>query len=298
MNRRRASRERGVALLALLAVLVLGATWYLVSRLHQLSANATAAERARNARVLNQAKQALIGYVIAQANHAFENNPGALPCPEAPGSFNATNGTDGKTNTGGCAGPAVGRYPWRTIGTDKLVDAAGEPLWYVISAGWAVTCSACSTVVNSNSVGQLNIDGIASAALPADDSVVALIIAPGPAIAVAAAPGCPGWTQTRPATSGVAPDVRNYLECENASNPADANFVTGGPSGSFNDQVVKITVADIMPGIEAAVADRLQRNSEFFATLKTVSKILKLLRWRLLAHLFILHLIIPQSIGT
>jgi hypothetical protein len=263
-------RQRGAALLVLLLVLAIGGTWYLVSRMQQLSANTTAALRARNAEVLNKAKQALIGYVVAQANHAGENNPGSLPCPEAPGSFNATNGTDGKMNSAGCALPAVGRYPWRTIGTDKFVDASGEPLWYVVSPGWAVTCIGCTTVINSNSVGQLNIDGVAYASLPPGDTVVALIIAPGPAFSAPAAAGCGAWNQTRPATSGLAPDVRNYLECENATNPADANFVTSGPSGSFNDQVVKVTVADIMPGLEAAVADRLQRTSEFFDTLKTV----------------------------
>ena len=268
MRRGTRGGQRGIALLALLAVLVIGGTWYLVSRLQQLSANRTAVERARNAEVLNRAKQALIGYVIAQANHANENNPGALPCPEAPASFNDLTGTDGKTNSGGCAGPAVGRYPWRTIGTDKLVDAAGEPLWYVVSPGWAVTCSTCTTTINSNSTGQLTVDGVAPAALPAADTVIALLIAPGLPFSVPAAAGCVAWSQSRPATPDVPPDVRNYLECDNSN--GDSSFVTTGPSGSFNDQVLKVTVGDLMPGLEAAVADRVMRTGEFFDTLKTV----------------------------
>ena len=82
MRRRARSGQRGIALLALVAVLVIGGTWYLVSRLQQLSANRTVAERVRNAEVLNRAKQALIGYVIAQANHANENaGPAATPAP-------------------------------------------------------------------------------------------------------------------------------------------------------------------------------------------------------------------------
>ena len=254
---KRRSRQRGIALLALIAVLVIGGTWYLVSSLQQLSANRTVAERVKNAEVLNRAKQALIGYVIAQANHANENNPGALPCPEAPASFNATNGTDGRVNTGGCAGPAVGRFPWRTIGTDKLVDAAGEPLWYVVSAGWAVTCSTCTTTINSNTAGQLTVDAVAPASLPSADTVIALIIAPGLPFSVPAATGCTAYSQARAQTSGVAPDVRNYLECDNAN--GDASFVTTGPSGSFNDQVLKVTVGDLMPGLEAAIANRIER---------------------------------------
>lgn len=265
MRRRARSGQRGIALLALIAALVIGGTWYLVSRLQQLSGNRTVAERVRNAEVLNRAKQALIGYVIAQANHAGENNPGALPCPEAGASFNSTTGTDGKMASS-CTLPAVGRFPWRSIGTDKMVDAAGEPLWYVVSPGWAYTGS--STVINSNSAGQLTIDGVAPASLATADTVIALIIAPGLPFSVPAATGCTAYSQARAQTSGVAPDVRNYLECDNAN--GDSSFVTTGPSGSFNDQVLKVTVGDLMPGLEAAVADRVTRTGEFFDTLKTV----------------------------
>jgi hypothetical protein len=266
MTARPGGSQRGVALLALVALLSIGAMWYLTSWLQEQSANIIAAERDRNAQVLSRAKRALIGYVITQANYAGENNPGALPCPEAPGSFNETNGTDGKTNSAGCALPAVGRFPWRTIGTDKLVDASGEPLWYVVSPGWAKTCVTCTTTINSNSAGQLNIDGVAATAMAPADTVVALIIAPARAFSASAATGCTAWNQARPATSGAAPDVRNYLECDNAN--GDASFVTSGPSAAFNDQVVKITVADVMPGIEAAIADRIER--EIAPLLKTV----------------------------
>jgi len=262
---RRQRRQRGIALLALIAVLVIGGTWYLVSRLRELSANRTVAERVKNAEVLNRAKQALIGYVIAQANHTGENNPGALPCPEAGASFNSTTGTDGKMSSS-CTLPAVGRFPWRSIGTDKFVDAAGEPLWYVVSPGWAYNGS--STVINSNSAGQLTVDGVAPASLPTADTVIALIIAPGLPFSVPAATGCTAYSQARPQTSGVAPDVRNYLECDNSN--GDSSFVTTGPSGSFNDQVLKVTVGDLMPGLEAAVADRVARSGEFFDSLKAV----------------------------
>ena len=250
----RRGRQRGIALLALVAVLVIGGTWYLVSRLQELSANRTAIERVKNAKVLNRAKQALIGYVIAQANHAGENNPGALPCPEAGGYFNSTTGNDGKVSSS-CTLPAVGRFPWRTIGTEKLVDAAGEPLWYVVSPGWAYTGS--NTVINSNSAGQLTIDGVTPASLATADTVIALIIAPGLPFSVPAAAGCVAFSQARSQTSGVAPDVRNYLECDNSN--GDSNFVTTGPSGSFNDQVLKVTVGDLMPGLEASIANRIER---------------------------------------
>lgn len=255
MKRINAKRERGAALLALLAIIMLGASWFLLSQLNAESGGMSAVIRARNAAVLNKAKQALIGYVAMQAANSGEDNPGALPCPEAAGYFDNPS-QEGQTASS-CTLPKVGRFPWRTIGTEKLVDSAGEPLWYVVSPGWALTSG--NTNINSNTLGQLTVDGRANDA-------VALIIAPGPAFSVPACASIVAWNQVRPTTG--TPDWRNYLECDNANSPPDASFVTTGPSGSFNDQVVRVTVADIMPGIEAAVARRIER--DIVPALKTV----------------------------
>jgi hypothetical protein len=246
---RRARRQRGAALLALLAVVVLGASWALVSRLNAASADYATARRLHNAKVLNQAKQALIGYVAAQAAKANEANPGALPCPENPGDFDSTTGRQGVagTNCGLLSAQKVGRLPWKTLGLDRLVDADGEPLWYVVSRNWGADINGRSRI-NSASAGLLTLDGV-----PA----VALIIAPGAAFSPQAAPGCAAWSQRRP-SSGT-PDWRNYLECENAGSPADAVFVASGPAGSFNDQVLALSAAELLPAIEAAIGDRIQR---------------------------------------
>ena len=266
MKRSPARRQRGAALLAMVAIFALGASWYLVSRLNAETGLAAATAKARNARVLDKAKMALIGYIAAQAIKAGENRPGALPCPEAPGDFNdpLNNGSDG-TVSYPCTLPVVGRFPWRTLGLDKLVDASGEPLWYAVATGWA----GASTVINSDcaspasgmacATGRLTVDGVTN-------DVIALIIAPGPTLKVPASANCAAWNQTRPTTAP--PDWRNYLECENASSPADATFATKGPSGSFNDQVVRVTVQDLMPAIEAAIAKRIER--EIVPALNTV----------------------------
>ena len=252
-------KEHGAALLAMLLIVALGASYFMVSRMQAMSIEAKAAERAYNAAVLNRAKQALIGYVAAQAVKAGENNPGALPCPEAAAYF------DNPANEGqvasSCTLPKVGRLPWRTLGLDKLTDAAGEPLWYVVSPGWGYTGTNSS--INSDTKGQLTLDGVAGTD---SDTIVALIIAPGPAISAAAATGCTAWAQSRPTTG--TPDWRNYLECENATSPPDAAFVSTGPSGSFNDQVLALTKGEIMPAIEAAISDRIER--EIAPALKSV----------------------------
>ena len=246
MSRRRAAR--GAALLALVAALVLGAAWLLLTRLNSASTERLAAKRQHNARVLNQAKQALIGYVAGQAARAGENNPGALPCPENPGDFDSATGRQGVVGINCGATVKVGRFPWRTLGLDQLLDADAEPLWYAVAPAWGVNVGA-NSVVNSNSGGQLTVDGVPNAA-------VALLIAPGAPMTVAAAAGCAAWSQSRPGAG--TPNVRNYLECENASVPADFAFVTRGPAESFNDQVLPVTAADVLPALEAAIAHRIE----------------------------------------
>ena len=239
-----------MALLAMVAIVVMGAGYMLASRLNAAS-RFIGIDREVNARVLNQAKQALIGYVAQQATLAGENNPGRLPCPEA-GAFFGDPAQEGIA-AGNCTLPAVGRLPWRTLGLDKLVDANTEPLWYVVSPGWALSNSTVpplQTLINSGSVGQLTVDGVAN------DSI-ALIIAPGAAMIAQAGAGCTAWVQARPAVG--APDLRNYLECDNATSPANATFVTSAPGRTFNDQVLRVTAADLLPAIEAAIAHRIER---------------------------------------
>jgi len=234
--------QRGIALLGLLAVIVMVFAYVITSRLNAAS-SFVALDREQNARVMSRAKTALVGYVAQQASLAGENNPGRLPCPEAPAFYGT--GSEGIA-AGNCTLPAVGRLPWRTLGLEKLVDAAGEPLWYVVSPGWALPTSTSTLLINPDTVGQLSVDGAANDA-------VALIIAPGPAIAVQTSTGCTAWSQVRPISG--APDKRNYLECGNASN----NFVTGMTGATFNDQLLRVTTADVMPALEAAIQVRMQR---------------------------------------
>jgi hypothetical protein len=239
-------RQRGGALIIMLVIFVLGASWLFIDAFGSAANRTTIDHRAENAAVLMQAKQALIGWVGTQAVEAGEDNPGRVPCPEAPGYIGTTN--EGKAGPN-CTLPAVGRLPWRTLGLPKLLDASGEPLWYVVSPGWALPNSTAKLKINSNSLGQLTLDGTPNAA-------VALVIAPGRPLNILASAGCAARVQSH--NSG-APDFRDYLDCENATSPADASFATNGPSGSFNDQVLAVTNRDLLPGLEAAIAQRINR---------------------------------------
>jgi len=241
-----ASRQRGLALAGLLALFTVGATWWLVSALNA-PVNRTTSERLHNAKVLQQAKAALIGYAAQKASMPGENGPGSLPCPEAKANIGTT---DEGIAASVCTLPAVGRLPWRTLGLPKLFDASGEPLWYVASPGWAKPNSTTNTVINSESAGQLVLDAAAD--------IVALVVAPGRPLAVQASANCTARNQARTTPSSTI-DFRDYLECQNASSPADSAFASTGPDGSFNDQALAVASLEVLPGVEAAVASRFAR---------------------------------------
>jgi hypothetical protein len=251
MTRAGAAGRRGAALLGLVGILALAISALVIAGIER--AHSTGAERHHNGQVLRLAREALVGHVAQQAALGGESNPGRLPCPEAAGYFGTPSEGVAAAN---CRLPAVGRLPWRTLGLEKLRDAAGEALWYAVSPGWALPNVTASLTINSNSSGRLSVDGRA-------DSAVALIFAPGRPLQVAAAPGCAARDQRRRskdvAGSPTAPDVRDYLECENATVPADASFVTVGPPDRFNDQGVVVSAADVLPVLEAAIALRAER---------------------------------------
>ena len=268
-----ARRQRGVVLLAILAVIMLASAWLLVSQLNAGSGGVEAARKSQNAAVLQRAKLALIGYVAAQAAKGYpfeEDNPGALPCPEhawyiaQPTKEGGAGPSIGVSNPGyGTANcSSIGRFPWRTIGTEKFVDTSNEPLWYVVGPTWRKTSTSTKTVINANIAGDLAVDG---------EQIVALIIAPGPAMNIQAGTTTAGATcsarnQARNAPAGTM-DPLDYPECYNATT---LQFSATGPSTSFNDQVVQITAADLLPGIEAAIANRIEREiAPFFTTTAT-----------------------------
>jgi hypothetical protein len=254
-----ARRQRGAALLALLAVIMLGGAWWLLSAIQP--ANRVTLERQHNAKILREAKQAVLGWVAQNAMDRTDFNPGKLPCPEALGSFTVPPSTGEGTMQGFCAGAgtAVGRLPWKSLGIEKPFDADGEVLWYVVGPGWKVPNSPEAPLgINSNSPNTLLVNGSASA------QAVAAIIAPGKRLLTTPLPsqtaqGCAAQSQVRntfpPANS------LHYLECQNVAGASlRTGVVDNGTNQAFNDQVVLITAADVLDAIEPIVAARIQRD--------------------------------------
>ena len=260
------AKQRGVALILVAAILGIGICAFVVTALNSAVLNEATLVRNRNAEVLQQAKTALIGHVAKQVLNLSESVPGRLPCPESAADAGTTNeGTEAAT----CGDPlfpaqqTVGRLPWRTLGLDKLVDGASEPLWYAVSPNWVT--AAAAPVINGGTPGQLTIDAIGG--------VVAVIIAPGRPLTInpnanQLAAGCMARQQARNDRSHVAasvanPDYRDYLECENGSNPIDAVFAGSVADNAtnpvLNDQVVTITATELLNAIQGPLAERLQR---------------------------------------
>jgi hypothetical protein len=251
--------------MVLAVILAIGVSAVLISALNAALLDEATTIRTRNARALQEAKSALIGYVAKEVLDLTNDIPGRLPCPESPGDAGTTN----EGRAGSTCDPTfpvnknIGRLPWRTLGLDKLVDASNEPLWYVASPGWVL--GAATPVINSGTAGQLNVDG--------SGDVVAIIIAPGRPLNVnpnanQLAAGCQARNQSRndrghdPASANN-PDYRDYLECQNGSDPIDASFgsavVENATNPVLNDQVVYITANDLLNAIQGPVAERMQR---------------------------------------
>jgi hypothetical protein len=269
----RHAKQTGVALIALVTVLVLGSSWWLYSRLGA-TANRLSLEQAQNAKVLAQAKEALLGWVAMHAADSNERHPGRLPCPEPQIHVNNPD-YEGITApyipSGALTCSSIGRLPWRTLGVDKLRDAVGEPLWYAVtigSNGWAFQNSGTVLSINANKLGGLRVDSQPNAA-------VAAIFAPGRVINVNPNPnqiaaGCATRLQNR---SGSPPNSADYLEChdfatgnvrqaiiDNAPNAINATPVNNVPNTVSNDHVVFITAAEVMAAIEGPVMARMQQS--------------------------------------
>jgi hypothetical protein len=239
------ARQRGVALILLITVLVIGVVWYTVGALGK--AAPTAADREIiTGHALERAKQALLAYVAQYASRRTTIEPGQMPCPE----FLSSIGTSSQGQAGtSCsnASPTVGRLPWETLGIDEVRDGYGEPIWYVLSPGFR------SAPINFGTPGQLTYNANPNAA-------VALLIAPGPALNTQSDPatppaGCSKVNQQVSTRNTASLNPQNFLEC---GNDAGNNTIVG-TSPWTNDRVIPVTAAEWARAIAGPVADRLQR---------------------------------------
>ena len=206
-------------------------------------------------------KQALIGWSVQRtSSNALPNaRPGELPCPDI-------NPLDGYED-GSCAAGAIGRVPWKTLGIPEPKDSAGETLWYAIAGPFRIW-SMSGTVINSDTKGNLTIYQNSTATAITTEAI-AVVFAPGASLGTqnrdtAATAFCP----TTGTTIALNLCAANYLETaafvNNATptaNPPLApapSFISAPNSDTFNDKVMVITTADLMPVVEQRVARELR----------------------------------------
>jgi len=201
------------------------------------------------ARTLAQVKEALIGWSASRTppTDGADARPGELPCPDI-------NPLDGYED-GSCVAGALGRVPWKTLKIPEPKDEAGETLWYTIAGPFRKVVNSPAPIT-SDTLGNITVYQ-GSTATTLTTQAVAVIFAPGAAVG----------TQDRSTTDTMdctAPSgtyernlcASNYLETAGTTNNATINgpFIQAQASSAFNDRLLVITNADLMPAVEPRVA--------------------------------------------
>lgn len=275
-------RQRGAALLILLALVTVMLIYAVVAGLNRSAGDLAQARAMKTATTLAQAKEALIAYAVTypeDPSHTANLVPGFLPCPDT------GSGQEGVA-AGSCGSAMVsqlGRLPWRTLNLDALKDGAGECLWYAVSGTYknnpngVTTSTSTSNMMNWDNAALFNVmdaDGASFlAGSNADNTAVAVILAPGAVVKPAGASA----VQNRSTVAGTSACGGNYTAAnylENASGVdnsvistsanALSSFVAGKASDTFNDQLTYITRADIWNAIK--------KRSDFANSLRALTR--------------------------
>ena len=265
------ARQRGIALLALMALFSVVVLFAFISGLNRSASSLAQTRALATPTALAQAKEALIAYAVTykDTHDTFTsyNVPGYLPCPDM-GPTNNVEGTaaSGSPYCGAFLVSVMGKLPWKTLGLDTLRDGSGECLWYAVSGAYKNNPNGVGTtnanMMNWDTNGQFKVFDTDGATLLTGSS------ADNQAVAVIFAPGAPHSGQNRAAVAGTENCGGNYtaaayLDTANGINNSTlvtpsspgavtdvSSFIAGAASATFNDQLVYITRADIWNAIK------------------------------------------------
>ena len=225
------SRQHGVVILSLMLIVIAATSFVLLKGLNKATNNAVGFNESSTRNVLNEAKAVLIGYAVSYPEkHVSAAGPGRLPCPD----YAYQGATDPVGSADSCslgAGTETGLFPYRTLDANEMFDGSGARLWYAVSDNHRAGTGGS---VNSDTEGSLSVDAL--------NDVVAVIIAPGPALG--------GQDRSVDAVADQY-DLSQYLEGENAS--TGDNLFTKVKTQYANDEVVTITRAELMEATENRV---------------------------------------------
>ncbi|HLP97731.1 MAG TPA: hypothetical protein VK149_04735 [Sideroxyarcus sp.] len=257
----------------MLVILVLGVTTIFVSSLN--SSELQNAQDRVTAEALAQAKEALIGYAIkvqiSNSSGCLPNcpRPGDLPCPDTnndgvqESSCGNASGSTGQSSR-------IGRLPWKTLGLPDLRDGSGERLWYAVSNNFK--SSFRNTTLNSDTPGTISIFASEGTQLnngASTSGVAAVIIAPGAPIRrqdtgnmqdrSAAGENTPTNYLDYATVAGVAHDNAGFIDSSATDGLIQGRIKVYDPATKsdyviLNDQLLTVTVDNIMPGVQKRVA--------------------------------------------
>ena len=186
-----------------------------------------------------------------------QNRPGSLPCPDIDNDGILTLGVD--YTAGGVCTSLIGRLPWRTLGLPDLRDDAGERLWYALSDRFSDNTG--TGPINSDTQGNRTVYD-ENTAVTKTAAAVAVIFAPGPALAGQNRDGVAASCPTTGTSIAGNLCAANYLEATGGANNAALGgagpFVSARRSDTFNDRLLVITTAELMPPVEQRVARELR----------------------------------------
>jgi len=244
----RESTQRGAVMLLLLGVLgSVSVFWWLQSEVAAQRLRLSANHSEQIVRELQQAKLALISYAVTYADNYKPRGAGVghLPCPDLDAVDDGNPHNDGPNPPCGQPDRQLGRLPRETftfaspLQTDSR-SAARKRLsfhahqsnldqqpWYRVSS--AFVNNPVTTLVNPDTEGTLRVDQ--------QRDVIAVVIAPGPALAA--------QTEARPDD-----EVQSYLEAVSVN--ADSVF-TRVHDVNMNDLLVYITRQELLPLLERRV---------------------------------------------
>ena len=269
------AKQKGLALLMLMIVIMLGFGSYVLSGLsiHEVKID----QQKKTQQALKKAKQALLAYAMNYPDtNAGQGNltqgPGNFPCPD--------DDLDGDSDTPGTVLPGcnsagagtMGRFPWAELGMDELRDGDGEFLWYAISSNFT---NFSNGNINTSTTGEItirNTDGTVQFDGTGINGVVAVIISPGKALL-----RDDGLAQSRSTVAEI-DDPQNYLDIafgeDNAAyvNSNADGFITAPVRNAandiiVNDQFVVITYQEVMELVHARVGEEISNviNAYFLA---------------------------------
>lgn len=246
---RRLYGQQGIALLALLLLLLVAASFVLLHQPHREGWESR--HDADTGHALAQAKEALVGYAATyRERHPGQVN-GYLPCPDL------DNDGEAESSCGTQDTTAVGRLPWKTLKLPPLTDGAGDCLWYVVSGN--TKNSPATPVLNWDTAGLFQIRDDAGLLLAGQTAHLrpwAAVLAPGPLLGSQQRPGdgaspCSG--------SNVPSDYLEGLGGLNAPGEAVPTLTLGTAAsrrdGSNNDRGIWLDGREIF--------SRLQQRADF-----------------------------------